>query len=344
MNHINPSIGRRLNSDHTEVKPLAFYIDGIVKSKDYYVLSESITLLESEQPKHKDVSLKTLLSCYKHRSESFRLGITGSPGVGKSTFIDTIAPYFTDQNHTVGILTVDPSSTDGKGSILGDKTRMEELVKDKRIFIRPSPSNRHLGGLNQYTFESIILCEAAGIDRLMIETVGVGQSEVDVSNQVDATILLVLPGSGDSLQGIKKGVLEKADLVIIHKSDGDAKKLAIESAQEFKEAIHLRRKGEGIPVINYSSITEEGKEEVTQAIEDLIRTKQIALTANRKKQEDLWLQTKINNQISSVIAKELSSPELKNQISNDQDQCESSPFDILAFVKDNLDISIKVKS
>ncbi len=341
MKHINPSIKSRLKRDKTKIKSLSYYVDGITKHKDHYILSESITLLESDHIAHQEISLKTLISCYKHRVPSFRIGITGSPGVGKSTFIDSIASHFTSENNRVGILTVDPSSTDGKGSILGDKTRMEELVKDKRVFIRPSPSNRHLGGLNQYTYEAIILCEAIGINRLLIETVGVGQSEVDVSHHVDATVLLVLPGSGDSLQGIKKGVLEKADLIIIHKSDGDAKKLSIDAAKEFREAIHLRRKGGEIPVINYSSVTEEGRQEVTDAIDQLIKTKQSSILSIRKKQEDRWLQSRINEHITEAIKEQLDQADILDKLSQANNE---SPFDMLSFIKGHVDISINIKS
>ncbi len=340
MKHINPSIKSRLEKDNKGVRPLSYYVDGIIQNQDHYVLSESITMLESVHEVHKDISLQTLVACYGHRDHSFRFGITGSPGVGKSTFIDSIASHFSKNDHNVGILTVDPSSTDGKGSILGDKTRMEELVKDKGIFIRPSPSNRHLGGLNQYTYEAIILCEAAGKDRLLIETVGVGQSEVDVSHHVDATILLVLPGGGDSLQGIKKGVLEKADLIIVHKSDGDAKRLAVDSAKEYKEAIHLRRKGGEIPVLNYSSITGDGREEVTSALDNLIVSKKEALSTIRKKQEERWLQSRIKEHISLAITKKL---ERENEFSLIENTS-PSPFDKLSYVKEHVDISISLKS
>ena len=340
MKHINPSIKSRLEKDNIGVRSLAYYLDGIIDKQDHYILSESITLLESDQKLHKEISLQTLMTCYGQRPPSFRLGITGSPGVGKSTFIDSIASHFRIADHQVGILTIDPSSTDGKGSILGDKTRMEELVKDKDIFIRPSPSNRHLGGLNQYTYESIILCEAAGIDRLLIETVGVGQSEVDVSHHVDATILLVLPGGGDSLQGIKKGVLEKADLIIVHKSDGDAKRLAIDSAKEFKEAIHLRRKGGEVPVLNYSSVTEEGRGAVTSALDQLIESKKGGLSTNRKKQEERWLHSRAKEYISEVVLNRLDNngTYLTNQ------DATTSPFDRLSYLKNNVDISINLKS
>lgn len=340
MKHINPSIKSRLEKDITGVRSLSYYVDGIIDKQDHYVLAECITLLESDQEIHKDISLQTLMACYSHRAPSFRFGITGSPGVGKSTFIDSIASHFTSIDHHVGILTVDPSSTDGNGSILGDKTRMEDLVKDKGIFIRPSPSNRHLGGLNQYTYEAIILCEATGIDRLLIETVGVGQSEVDVSHHVDATILLVLPGGGDSLQGIKKGVLEKADLIVVHKSDGDAKRLAIDSAKEYKEAIHLRRKGGEIPVLNYSSITGEGRQAVTDALDELIASKKEKLATIRKRQEDRWLQSRMKEHISEVVMNRL----MLKGVNQLVEQPATSPFDRLSFLKGNVDISINIKS
>jgi len=243
-------------------------------------------------------SSKVLSALYPHRKASIRLGITGSPGVGKSTFIDGIAGHYTTSGHTVGILTVDPSSTNGQGSILGDKTRMEKLVSDKDIFIRPSPSNRHLGGLNQYTYESMILCESAGIDKILVETVGVGQSEVEVSSYTDAMILLILPGSGDSIQGIKKGVLEKADLIVVHKADGEGLSLANQSINHLQEALHLKKSTEAVEVLAYSSHTYEGQAKLLASIDRVIEAKKMNLEAIRKQQQKVWLQQRLQDELS----------------------------------------------
>jgi len=341
MKHINPSIQSHLKSKKPRLKPASYYIDGIVHKRDYYILSESITLLESEHQEHQTLALEILSACYPHRVPSIRYGVTGSPGVGKSTFIDSVAGQYVSEDHRVGILTVDPSSADGKGSVLGDKTRMEELIKDRSIFIRPSPSNRHLGGLNQYTYEAIVLCEAAGIDRIFVETVGVGQSEVDVSHNTDITILLVLPGSGDSLQGIKKGVIEKADIIIIHKSDGDAAELAKRSAKEFGEAIHLRRPGTSIPVINYSSLTTVNKDQVIEVMEEINQRQLETKLARRRKQEQRWLDNALKAQLESKLDKQLKNTDVTKLIGKEANQ--ASPFAALIFTKHHLEIQLSIK-
>lgn len=341
MSLINPHIKSRLNKQELRIKPLDYYVDGITKKQDYYVLSESITLLESEQEEHRKLALDILISCYGQRSPSFRFGITGSPGVGKSTFIDSIVEEFTKSNNKVGVLTIDPSSTDGKGSILGDKTRMNALVKNNDIFIRPSPSNRHLGGLNQFTYEAIILCEAAGMNRIFIETVGVGQSEVDVSRHTDATILLVLPGGGDSLQGIKKGVLEKADLVVVNKSDGDSNNMAKASAREFKEALHLNRYNPNIAVINYSSLTKFNQSKLFQEIESLMKVKELEMAGARANQAQEWLHKSLRSLAERAIDEKIAEKRIREVI--ERQLREDSPFSALSFFKNHMSIDLSIK-
>ena len=340
MKHINPSIGNRSISGARELKPLAYYTEGIVVKQDPFVLSEAITLLESEKNEHKVLANQILAHCYKHRTPTIRLGITGSPGVGKSTFIDSIAGTWAKDDKKVGILTIDPSSTEGKGSILGDKTRMEQLVQNPNIFIRPSPSNRHLGGVNQYTFEAIIMCEAAGIERIFIETVGVGQSEVSVSSFTDGTILLVLPGSGDSLQGIKKGVIEKADLIVINKADGAGETLAKASVKEFQEAIHYKTKHKQIQVTKYSSIGETGKAALLEEIENITKDRSAAILSKRKEQEKLWLKKALQAHIVASVDAHFENPKLKNKVKDISNK--ETPFEALDMITAMLSIDVNL--
>ncbi|MCL4139226.1 UNVERIFIED_CONTAM: hypothetical protein GTU68_008321 [Idotea baltica] len=202
-------------------------------------LSRAITLVESTNPKHQQKANEILERCLPYANNSVRIGITGVPGVGKSTFIEAFGKHLTSKGKKVAVLAVDPSSSLNKGSILGDKTRMEQLVTDKNAFIRPSPSGTSLGGVAQKTRESIILCEAAGFDTILIETVGVGQSETLVHSMVDFFLLLKLAGAGDELQGIKRGIIEMADAIVINKADGENEKNAKIAKVEFNRALHL---------------------------------------------------------------------------------------------------------
>jgi len=206
---------------------------------DKVALSRGITLIESYRPKDSLVSEKLIAHCLKANANSIRIGITGVPGVGKSTFIEAFGSYLTKIGKKVAVLAVDPSSSISKGSILGDKTRMENLSKDPNAFIRPSPAQDTLGGVARHTRETIILCEAAGFDVILVETVGVGQSETLVHSMVDFFLLLKLSGAGDELQGMKRGIMEMADLLVINKADGDNIKAVKHAASEFKRALHL---------------------------------------------------------------------------------------------------------
>ncbi|MBL4642788.1 MAG: methylmalonyl Co-A mutase-associated GTPase MeaB, partial [Flavobacteriaceae bacterium] len=196
------------------------FVSQILKG-DITFLSRAITLVESTNTKHQEKATEILERCLPYANNSVRIGITGVPGVGKSTFIESYGKHLTAQGKKIAVLAIDPSSSVHKGSILGDKTRMEELVTDANAFIRPSPSGTSLGGVAQKTRESIILCEAAGFDTIIIETVGVGQSETAVHSMVDFFLLLKIAGAGDELQGIKRGIIEMADAIVINKADGD---------------------------------------------------------------------------------------------------------------------------
>lgn len=210
-----------------------------ILSGDRNALSQAITLLESASEKHTTIAADIIHGCLPHAGKSLRIGITGVPGVGKSTFIDAFGKHLLLQNKKVAVLAIDPSSPVSGGSILGDKTRMEKLSADNRAFIRPSPSAQTLGGVTRKTRETIILCEAAGFDIIIVETVGVGQSETAVYGMTDFFLLLMLAGAGDQLQGIKRGIMEMCDAMLITKADGENVKKAQYAKSEFTSALHL---------------------------------------------------------------------------------------------------------
>jgi LAO/AO transport system kinase len=205
---------------------------------DRNILARTITLIESNNPNHHNTAQKVLTKLLPYSGKSLRIGITGIPGAGKSTFIESLGMYLIKQGHKVAVLTVDPSSTVTKGSILGDKTRMENLSKEKNCFIRPSPSGGTLGGVTRKSRETITICEAAGFDIILIETVGVGQSEVTVRSMVDFFLLVLIAGGGDELQGIKRGIMELVDAILINKADGDNEKKANLSKSDYNNALH----------------------------------------------------------------------------------------------------------
>lgn len=214
--------------------------DKLIKG-DRRSLAKAITLIESLRPEDNIEAQKLLNKILPHTGKSIRIGITGVPGVGKSTFIENFGMYLIDQGHKVAVLAIDPSSPISGGSILGDKTRMEILSQNEKAFIRPTPASGFLGGVAQKTRESILLCESAGFDYVLVETVGVGQSEFEVADMVDFFLVLMLPNSGDELQGIKKGILELADAVIINKADGETISAAHQTLAQFSSAMELMR-------------------------------------------------------------------------------------------------------
>ena len=216
----------------------SYYIKGILNG-EIDVLSKAITVIESSNPLHRKLAVEILKGIGLSKTQSFRLGITGVPGVGKSTFIESFGKKIVENGNKLAVLAIDPSSNKSKGSILGDKTRMEELSRMKNVFIRPSPSGKSLGGVARSTFETILLCEAAGFDFIIIETVGVGQSEIAVSRMCDFFLLLMLAGAGDELQGIKRGIMEMADALVITKADGSNKEKAMNAKVEYTRALHL---------------------------------------------------------------------------------------------------------
>ena len=221
-------------------KPLTLdeYVAGIVQG-NRTVLSQAITLVESVLPEHAQMARGIVERCLPHSGNSIRIGITGVPGAGKSTFIEAMGGYLTAMGHKLAVLAIDPSSERSKGSILGDKTRMEELSADANAFIRPSPSSGSLGGVARKTRETVFLCEAAGFDVIFIETVGVGQSETAVQSMTDFFLLLQIAGAGDELQGIKRGIMEMADLITVNKADGNNLEKARLAQAQYKNALHL---------------------------------------------------------------------------------------------------------
>tara|TARA_B100001248_G_C27397658_1_gene466876 strand:- start:4440 stop:5393 length:954 start_codon:yes stop_codon:yes gene_type:complete len=257
-------------------------------------LAKGITLVESTLLSDQKKAQQLLKKCSKKDRITLRIGITGSPGVGKSTFIETFGELLTKKGKKVAVLAIDPSSEKTKGSILGDKSRMNKLSSNKNAFIRPSPSSGTLGGVTNKTRDSILLCEAAGFDTILIETVGVGQSETTVSNLVDVFLLLMLAGSGDELQGIKRGIMEVADAIAITKADGDNIQKAKKAALEYKNAIHLFPPMENgwIPQVTTCSAVENIG--ISQILENIEKFNRLVISngwkeKNRIKQSKFWL-------------------------------------------------------
>jgi LAO/AO transport system kinase len=258
---------------------------------DRAALAQAITCIESGP---EEVASEIVRLCLPHSGKSVRMGITGVPGVGKSTFIDTFGMALLEAGKKVAVLAVDPSSPISKGSILGDKTRMERLAADSRAFIRPSPSSETLGGVARKTRETILLCEAAGYDTILVETVGVGQSETAVHAMTDFFVLLMLAGAGDQLQGIKRGIMEMCDAMIITKADGNNAGNATRAKAEYASALHLfpaREDGWFPPVMTTSALEGKGLEEVMRVMNEFVDWMQQRglLEERRKKQNLSWL-------------------------------------------------------
>jgi LAO/AO transport system kinase len=278
-------------------------IDGILKGNKT-ALSRAITLIESTNPTHLEKANEVINKCLPHANKSVRIGITGVPGVGKSTFIEAFGKNLTALGHKVAVLAVDPSSSLSHGSILGDKTRMEELVKDENAYIRPSASGDTLGGVARKTREAIILCEACGFDTIIIETVGVGQSETAVHSMVDFFLLLKISGAGDELQGIKRGIMEMADLIVINKADGDNIKRARLAKTEFNRALHLfppKNSGWQPKVTTCSAVTHEGIDEIWQIMNEYFTLTKANhfFDERRSEQNSHWLTETINEQLKN---------------------------------------------
>lgn len=238
---------------------------------DRRALAKGITLVESTRPDHRDQAAALLELIMPHTGDSIRLGISGVPGVGKSTFIESFGNHVIDRGHRVAVLAVDPTSALSGGSILGDKTRMESLSRNADAFIRPSPAGQTLGGVTRRTRETLLLCEAAGFDVIIVETVGVGQSETAVAQMTDMFLLLLLPGGGDELQGIKRGIMELADLILVNKADGDQQAAAERTVADYRTAVHFlhpRSRHWQVQVQPLSALRGRGVDEVWQTVEE----------------------------------------------------------------------------
>lgn len=277
------------------------YIDGILEG-NRTILSQAITLVESSLPAHTQLAQEIVEKCLPYSGKSLRIGITGVPGVGKSSFIETMGKYLTNSGRQLAVLAIDPSSEKTKGSILGDKTRMESLSADPNAFIRPSPSAGSLGGVARKTRETIILCEASGFDTIFIETVGVGQSETVVHSMVDFFLLLMLAGAGDELQGIKRGIMEMADTIAITKADGTNVRKAGLAATEYRNALHLFPKSSSgwIPkVLLCSSMEGSGIAEIWNSILEYTKlTQENHFFQNRRREQaKYWMYETIDESI-----------------------------------------------
>lgn len=305
-------------------------VKGIL-AKDRTALSRAITLVESTSPQHLKKAHDIIEQCLPYANNSIRIGITGVPGVGKSTFIETLGTSLTSQGKRVAVLAVDPSSTVSRGSILGDKTRMEDLVKDKNAFIRPSASGTSLGGVARKSRETIILCEAAGYDTILVETVGVGQSETAVHSMVDFFLLLKLAGAGDELQGIKRGIMEMADAIVINKADGDNIRNAKTAKVEFNRALHLyppKDSGWQPKVLLASALKNEGIQEVYNLIEEYLKLvkKNYYFDHERRQQNKFWLLQTIEDRLKSDF---YNNPTVKSELKVQLERIEkgvTSPF------------------
>jgi LAO/AO transport system kinase len=283
---------------------------------DRRALGRAITLIESSHPDDRAEGNRLLDRLGARAGKSIRVGMSGVPGVGKSTFIEALGNYAIDRGHRVAVLAIDPTSVRSGGSILGDKTRMESLSRRPEAFIRPSPAGRTLGGVARQTQAAIVVLEAAGYDVVIVETVGVGQSESAVADMTDMLILLLLPGGGDELQGIKRGIIERADLVVVNKADGDMAAAAGRIAGEYRSALrYLRRRSAAweVPVETCSALENRGIDEVWAAIERFRTTLQASgeLAANRARQARQWLWSET---AESLLERLKDDPEVRQRI------------------------------
>jgi LAO/AO transport system kinase len=287
-----------------------------VRDGDRAMLARAITLIESKRSDHQKKAHQLVQELLPHTGNAIRIGITGVPGVGKSLTIDTLGTHLTGQGYKVAVLAVDPSSTRTGGSILGDKTRMARLAIDDNAFVRPSPSSGTLGGVAAKTRETMLLCEAAGFDVVLVETVGIGQSETTVADMTDFFLALMLPGAGDELQGIKKGLIELADMIAVNKADGDNIKRATTAAAEYRAALHIlnpKSANWSPPVITYSALTGAGIAELWGQL--VLHRERMSKTgehdALRREQQVKWMWSMLNDR---VFARLKSNPGVRSRL------------------------------
>ncbi|MDG5799080.1 methylmalonyl Co-A mutase-associated GTPase MeaB [Marinilabiliaceae bacterium ANBcel2] len=295
---LNPDAAKKFLSKKRKDLTLKEYVDGIL-SGNITILSRAVTLIESSLPSHREMAQKIIMECLPYSGKSVRLGITGVPGAGKSTFIEALGSHLINQGSKLAVLAIDPSSEKTKGSILGDKTRMERLSSMEGAYIRPSPSAGSLGGVARKTRETIILCEAAGYDNIFIETVGVGQSETAVHSMVDFFLLILIAGAGDELQGIKRGIMEMADGIAINKADGENIKKAELAKSQYSNALHLFPPSPSSwapKVETCSSLSSSGVADVWKMVMEYVTLtrKNNYFEQNRREQSQYWMYESIN--------------------------------------------------
>ncbi len=328
--NVNKASIQKIRAHRTKDLSVDSIFQGITRGSHTH-LSKGITLVESNLPGHQVLAGELVQRCLEHSGKSIRIGITGVPGVGKSSFIEVLGSLLTQAGKKVAVLAVDPSSSISRGSILGDKTRMETLVKDPNAFIRPSPSGDSLGGVARKTRESIVLCEAAGFDTILVETVGVGQSETSVHSMTDFFLLLKIAGAGDELQGIKRGIIEMADAIVINKAEGENLKAAQRAASEFKRALKMypvKENGWAPPVLLASALEGTGIKQVWEMISRYHHqvVKSGFFELKRQQQNRHWLLQTINEHLKDEF---YSNPAVTEALTSQLEavqQSKTSPF------------------
>ena len=321
------------------------YVAGIRRG-DITILSQAITMIESNNPDHYAMAQQIIERCLPDSGKSGRIGITGVPGAGKSTFIEAIGGMVTSLGHKLAVLAIDPSSERSGGSILGDKTRMESISSNPKVFIRPSPSAGSLGGVARKTRETVVLCEAAGYDVIFIETVGVGQSETAVHSMVDMFMLLQISGAGDELQGIKRGIMEMADMMVITKADGENVHKAELAKTQFQGALRLfpMAESEWRPkVYTCSSVAQTGLEEVWKGVEEFLdhTERNGYFQHNRNRQNKYWMYESINEALRNSFYQD---PEIEKRIADYEKRVLDARLSSFVAAKELLDIYFKDKS
>ena len=315
------------------------YVQGILEG-NITILAQAITLIESNNPQHYAQAQEIIEKCLPHSGKSVRIGITGVPGAGKSSFIEAVGNMVTSYNHKLAVLAIDPSSERSGGSILGDKTRMESICHNPNIFVRPSPSAGSLGGVARKTRETIVLCEAAGYDVIFIETVGVGQSETAVHSMVDMFMMLQISGAGDELQGIKRGIMEMADMMVITKADGENVKKAELAKAQYHGALRLfpLPESEWRPqVYTCSSLEGTGLEEVWQGVEQYLQHIELNgyFMSNRNRQNKYWMYETINETLKSSF---YNNPEIEARMADIEQRVLDAKLSSFIAAKELLDI------
>ena len=342
---VNPNVIQRSQNQKKVKLSVDDYIQGILEG-NRVILSRAVTLIESVKPDHHELAQQIILKCLPHSGKSIRVGITGVPGAGKSTFIEAMGKNITNTGGKLAVLAIDPSSERSKGSIMGDKTRMEELANDSNAYIRPSPTAGSLGGVARKTRETIILCEAAGFNTIFIETVGVGQSETAVHSMVDFFLLIQIAGAGDELQGIKRGIMEMADGIVINKADGNNIEKAGLAQAQFRNALHLFPASPSgwIPqVLKCSSYTKLGIPEVWEMISNYV-----SFTVNnhyfderRMQQSKYWMYETINETLKNSF---YNKPEIKKVLKKYEDSVLNEKMSSFVAANDLLSIYFRNNS